>query len=55
MDKSGTKNNNFRTLIWKGGSGVLTTISVGFSYFPKLSRYFYDHKAIKLLISGQVS
>ena len=30
--------------IWKS----LTTISVGFRYFPKLSRYLYDHKAIKL-------
>ena len=48
MDKSGPKNNNFGNLIWKGGSGVLTTILVGFRYFPKLSRYLYDHKAIKL-------
>ena len=48
MDKSGPKNNNFWSLIWKGGSGVLTTISVGFRYFPKLSRYLCDHKAIKL-------
>ena len=48
MDKSGPKNNNFGSLIWKGGSGVLTTISVGFRYFPKLSRYLCDHKAIKL-------
>ena len=48
MDKSGPKNNNFGSLIWKGGSGVLTTISVGFRDFPKLSRYLYDHKAIKL-------
>ena len=46
MDKSGPK--NFGSLIWKGGSGVLTTISVSFRYFPKLSRYLYDHKAIKL-------
>ena len=45
MDKSGPKNNNFGSLIWKGGSGVLTTISVGFHYFPKLSRYLYDHKS----------
>ena len=36
MDKSGSKNNNFRSLIWKGGSGVLTTISVGFAPFPNL-------------------
>ena len=51
MDKSGPKNpkiTNFGSLISKGGSGVLTTISVGFRYFPKLSRYLYDHKAIKL-------
>ena len=48
MVKSGPKNNNFGSLIWKDGSGVLTTISVGFRYFPKLSRYLYDHKAIKL-------
>ena len=46
MDKSGPK--NFGSLIWKGGSGVLTTILVSFRYFPKLSRYLYDHKAIKL-------
>ena len=39
MDKSGPKNNNFGSLIRKSGSGVLTTISVGFRYFPKLSRY----------------
>ena len=48
MDKSGPKNNNFGSLICKGGSGVLTTISVGFRYFPKLNRYLYNHKAIKL-------
>ena len=48
MDKSGPKNNNFGSLIWKSGSGVLTTISVGFRFFPSLSRYLYDHKAIKL-------
>ena len=47
MDKSGPKNDNFGSLIWKGGSKVLITISVGFHYFPKLSRYLYDHKAIK--------
>ena len=34
MDKSGPKNNNFGSLILKDGSGVLTTISVGFSTFP---------------------
>ena len=49
MDKLGPKNNNFGSLIWKSGSGVLTTISVGFHYFPKLSRYLYDHNAIKLV------
>ena len=48
VDQSGPKNNNFGRLIWKSGSGVLTTISVDFRYFPKLSRYLYDHKAIKL-------
>ena len=53
MDKSGPKNNNYGSLIWNGGSGVLTTISVGFRYLPKLSRYLYDHKSIKL--AGQVS
>ena len=49
MNKSGPKNNNFGSLIWKGGSGILTTIFVGFRYFPKLSRYLYDYKAIKLV------
>ena len=48
MDKSGPRNNNFGSLIWKSGGGVLTTISVSFHCFPKLSRYFNDHKAIKL-------
>ena len=48
MDKSDPKNNNFGCLILKGASGVLTTISVGFRYFPLLSRYLYNHKAIKL-------
>ena len=48
MDKSGPKNNNFGSLIWKGGSWILTTISVSFRYFPKLSWYLYNHKAIKL-------
>ena len=43
MDKSGPKNNDFGSLIWKGGSGVLATISVSFCYFPKLSRYLYNH------------
>ena len=45
MDKSGPKNNNFGSLIWKSGNGVLTT---GFRYFPKLSRCLYAHKAIRL-------
>ena len=48
MDKSGPKNNNFGSLIWKSGNGVLTTISVDFRYFSKLSQYLYDHNAIKL-------
>ena len=39
MDKLGPKN-NFGSLIWKGESGVLTTISVGFRYFPKFSRFY---------------
>ena len=47
IDKSGPKNNYFWSLIWKGSSGVLTTIFVGFRYFLKLSRYLYHHKAIK--------
>ena len=48
MDKSGPKNNNFGKPYLKK---FLTTISVGFRYFPKLSRYLYDHKAIKLAAS----
>ena len=48
VDQLGPKNNNCGSLIWKSGNGVLTTISVGFRYFPKLSRYLYDHKAIRL-------
>ena len=44
MDESGPKKTISEALFEK----VLTTISVGFCYFPNFSRYLYDHKAIKL-------
>ena len=37
MDKLGSKNNNFRSFIWRSGSGVSTTISVVFATFPNLA------------------